>query len=40
MMAGNIMILDSIIVEVVEDAQAVLIALTIVGLGTVGSSSV
>jgi len=40
MVAGNVVVLDAIVVEVVENTEAVFIALTVVWLGAVGSSSV
>ena len=38
--AGDVVELDTIVVEVVEDGKAVLVALSVVGLRSVGASSV
>jgi len=38
--AGHVVELDTIVVEVVEDGEAVLVALSVVGLGPVGTSGV
>jgi len=38
--AGDIVVLDTIVVEIVEDGQTELVAFSVVGLGSVGSTGV